>query len=344
MGKIESAKFCTCSGKEKHILPLTRIGKGWKKVSAFWCLYCWHLKFVHNDKDEGQIAPAKLYKNLIVNPEFLMEIQKAEWTSIINLTVSSYKEILHNSIFISIKNLNFYSFKAQSDVPEKLNTAHIQLDCPVCKTVRSMVAVKMGDSIEYVWCEYCSRLMALQHHKGSGTMKVSEGGLTNPKYCWQKEYGEDFMGKKWQVSNLSLATPNDVAKLQQTTKLKQPDLLDEFFSDAKTDYQAQTNKTAANLKDSDYEPKLPIHQTRNFWVEVEIDGQKTILRGGPKAKNGKIKIHLYQNDKGEAKEVLQINGAPTAYASNILELQAKTAIDEQPLLKVVTKKDKNNAN
>ena len=38
---------------------------------------------------------------------------------------------------------------------------------------------------------------------------------------------------------------------------------------------------------------------RNFWVEVEIDGRKTKLEGGPKPKEGGLKIRLYQRDYGE---------------------------------------------
>ena len=38
---------------------------------------------------------------------------------------------------------------------------------------------------------------------------------------------------------------------------------------------------------------------RNFWVEVEIDGRKTKLCGGPRAKDGGMTIRLYQRDAGQ---------------------------------------------
>lgn len=46
---------------------------------------------------------------------------------------------------------------------------------------------------------------------------------------------------------------------------------------------------------------------RNFWVEVEINGYKHILKGGPKASNGDMRITLFQRDRGEILEVMQVN-------------------------------------
>lgn len=37
---------------------------------------------------------------------------------------------------------------------------------------------------------------------------------------------------------------------------------------------------------------------RNFWVEVEIAGRKTKLKGGPANRMGGMKITLYQRDNG----------------------------------------------
>lgn len=54
------------------------------------------------------------------------------------------------------------------------------------------------------------------------------------------------------------------------------------------------------------EEKLNVKRPRNFWVEVEIDGQKTKLRGGPVAKTDGLKINLYQRDKGEAKKAIAL--------------------------------------
>ena len=38
---------------------------------------------------------------------------------------------------------------------------------------------------------------------------------------------------------------------------------------------------------------------RNFWVEVEVDGRSTKLKGGPHNKYGGMIIKLYQRKEGE---------------------------------------------
>lgn len=45
---------------------------------------------------------------------------------------------------------------------------------------------------------------------------------------------------------------------------------------------------------------------RNFWVEADIDGYKTKLKGGPRNKNGGMKITLYQRREGEIVEAVSI--------------------------------------
>lgn len=47
---------------------------------------------------------------------------------------------------------------------------------------------------------------------------------------------------------------------------------------------------------------------RNFWVEVEIDGRRTRLRGGPARKDGGLNITIYQRDRGTIVPVLDIIG------------------------------------
>ena len=49
---------------------------------------------------------------------------------------------------------------------------------------------------------------------------------------------------------------------------------------------------------------------RNFWVEVEIDGRKTVLKGGGRGKQDGMLIRLYQRNKGNIKEVVNINCLP----------------------------------
>ena len=37
---------------------------------------------------------------------------------------------------------------------------------------------------------------------------------------------------------------------------------------------------------------------RNFWVEAEIDGRQTELKGGPVNKHGGLELNLYQRNNG----------------------------------------------
>lgn len=48
--------------------------------------------------------------------------------------------------------------------------------------------------------------------------------------------------------------------------------------------------------------------TRNWWIEVVIDGRKHKLTGGPQAKDGGFSVVIYQRDKGESVEVMRLAG------------------------------------
>ena len=45
---------------------------------------------------------------------------------------------------------------------------------------------------------------------------------------------------------------------------------------------------------------------RNFLVEADIDGYKTIIKGGPRNKNGCMDVTLYQRDEGAIKIAVRI--------------------------------------
>jgi hypothetical protein len=49
----------------------------------------------------------------------------------------------------------------------------------------------------------------------------------------------------------------------------------------------------------------------NFWIETEIDGRKTPLRGGPRGKHGGFFQTIYIKDRGESREVVTIHGHAT---------------------------------
>lgn len=47
---------------------------------------------------------------------------------------------------------------------------------------------------------------------------------------------------------------------------------------------------------------------RNWWIEVEIEGRKTKLTGGPRAKDGGFTLVVRQRDDGESIAFVRIDG------------------------------------
>lgn len=37
---------------------------------------------------------------------------------------------------------------------------------------------------------------------------------------------------------------------------------------------------------------------RNFWIDASIDGRRSEISGGPRAKDGGLGVTIYQRDKG----------------------------------------------
>lgn len=52
---------------------------------------------------------------------------------------------------------------------------------------------------------------------------------------------------------------------------------------------------------------MPRH-VRNFWVDVDVDGHKTPIAGGPQRPDGGLRLKIYQRDHGCVTEALTING------------------------------------
>lgn len=45
---------------------------------------------------------------------------------------------------------------------------------------------------------------------------------------------------------------------------------------------------------------------RNFWAEVDVDGYSTLLKGGPRTKEGGMDITLYQRNHGGIETAVRI--------------------------------------
>lgn len=48
--------------------------------------------------------------------------------------------------------------------------------------------------------------------------------------------------------------------------------------------------------------------TRNFWIEANIDGRKTDLRGGPRSKDGGFDMTIYIRDAGGIVNAITVLG------------------------------------
>ena len=61
---------------------------------------------------------------------------------------------------------------------------------------------------------------------------------------------------------------------------------------------------------------------RNWWIECEIDGRKTKLTGGPRAKDGGFKLTIRQRNKGQSVVAAHVRGF--VHANGKLYLQVET--------------------
>ena len=47
---------------------------------------------------------------------------------------------------------------------------------------------------------------------------------------------------------------------------------------------------------------------RNWWLEAKIDGRKTVLAGGPQAKDGGFTLFVYQRSGGKIVQAVRLIG------------------------------------
>ena len=45
---------------------------------------------------------------------------------------------------------------------------------------------------------------------------------------------------------------------------------------------------------------------RNFWVEADVDGYETYVKGGPRRKDGGMDVTVYQREDGGIKTAIRI--------------------------------------
>jgi len=54
---------------------------------------------------------------------------------------------------------------------------------------------------------------------------------------------------------------------------------------------------------------------RNFWVEANIEGRRTMLSGGPQGKLDGLHLYLYQRDKGDITTALRVHASADRYGA-----------------------------
>ena len=63
--------------------------------------------------------------------------------------------------------------------------------------------------------------------------------------------------------------------------------------------------------------------TRNFWIEAGIDGMKTQLKGGPRAKDGGFSMVIYMRNEGGIDRPIDIEGIAKPDGSLVLRVTDK---------------------
>lgn len=68
---------------------------------------------------------------------------------------------------------------------------------------------------------------------------------------------------------------------------------------------------------------------RNFWVELEVDGQQTILASGPKSQAGGFRLAIKIRDNKTIKQAITITGRTLETDPEILVLEGYVSACEK---------------
>lgn len=73
-----------------------------------------------------------------------------------------------------------------------------------------------------------------------------------------------------------------------------------------------------------------MRHVRNFWIDAVIDGRRTKLQGGPRARDGTLYLRLFQRDEGEVRLALEVSCSATP--SGVLRLRLSPKLPTRPAL------------
>lgn len=60
---------------------------------------------------------------------------------------------------------------------------------------------------------------------------------------------------------------------------------------------------------------------RNFWVQGQVDGRRSQISGGPRARDGGLALTLYQRRKGAVETALRVNCSASTDGTLTLEVE-----------------------
>lgn len=81
---------------------------------------------------------------------------------------------------------------------------------------------------------------------------------------------------------------------------------------------------------------------RNFWIELDVDGRKTLIACGPVARDGGFRLRVFMRDKGSIVRAMDVEGSAPDDGDGELILTASEGIDVDAgssALVVVTRRD-----
>jgi len=76
--------------------------------------------------------------------------------------------------------------------------------------------------------------------------------------------------------------------------------------------------------------------TRNWWLELDVDGRKHTVTGGPRAKDGGFSLQIFQRSDGASKKVLSVEGFVSE--SERLILDVSDELNGNVLVDIVTQR------
>ena len=79
---------------------------------------------------------------------------------------------------------------------------------------------------------------------------------------------------------------------------------------------------------------------RNFWLSADVDGRRSRVTGGPRARDGGITLRLYQRSNGEVRTALRVYCLASSDGTLRLDIEPALpwSVQEDGKLRIETKR------